>query len=159
MSFQSFIYFTKYIVNAKCQPSIHANTPHPSREEFDHLIHDVLEKKKRLRPHSHPNAAELLRLGSVWLINETAYTKGLDTHATRLHTYDAETIPDWSDMTLRVHYVPDRYHMAHEVDWAKYCRGLLVGGNVEVLIGDEKPHVPMKGLPDGTDGAVVYEVS
>ena len=62
-------------------------------------------------------------------------------------------------MTLRVHYVPDRYHMAHEVDWAKYCRGLLVGGNVEVAIGDEKPHVPMKALPDGTDGAVVYEVS
>ena len=133
--------------------------PHSPSKEFDHLIHDVLEKKKRLRPHSHPNAAELLRLGSVWLINETAYTKGLDTHASRLHVRDAETIPDWSDMTLRVHYVPDRYHMAHEVDWAKYCRGLLVGGNVEVAIGDEKPHVPMKALPDGTDGAVVYEVS
>lgn len=95
----------------------------------------------------------------MWLINETAYTKGEDTHAHRLQPKDADTVPDWTDMTLRVHYVPERHHMAHEVDWTKYCRGLLVGGNVEVKVGEEKPHVPMKGLPDGIDGAVVYEVS
>jgi len=138
---------------------VNCKTTTYKKKEFDHLILTVLEKKKRLRPHSHPNASELLSLGSVWLINETAYTRGLDTHATRLHPHDAEQVPDWSDMTLRVHYVPDRYHMAHEVDWAKYCRGLLVGGNVEVMVGDDKPHVPMKGLPDSNDGAVLYEVS
>ena len=138
---------------------VNCKTTTYKKKEFDHLILTVLEKKKRLRPHSHPNASELLSLGSVWLINETAYTRGLDTHVTRLHPHDAEQVPDWSDMTLRVHYVPDRYHMAHEVDWAKYCRGLLVGGNVEVMVGDDKPHVPMKGLPDSNDGAVLYEVS
>jgi hypothetical protein len=127
-------------------------------EEWSHIIKEIMEKKERIETDSRPPADQLLRLGAVWLINETAYTKGEDVHAHRLGEKDTDAIPDWKDMTIRVYYMPSRFHVAHEVDWAKYCRGLLIGGNVEVSIGDEKPHVPIKGLPDSKDGVIVYEV-
>ena len=127
-------------------------------EEWNYIIKEILEKKERIQNDSRPPADQLLRLGAVWSINETAYTKGEDLHAHRLGEKDAATIPNWNDMTIRIFYMPSRFHVAYEVDWAKYCRGLLVGGDVEVRIGDEKPSVPAKGLPDSKDGVIVYEV-
>ena len=57
-------------------------------------------------------------------------------------------------------YVPDRFFVANEVDWTKYCKGLLLdNGCTSALIGGKKAVVPMSGLPDGKDGAIVYEVS
>jgi hypothetical protein len=67
--------------------------------------------------------------------------------------------PDWKDMTLRVHYVPERFFVAYEVDWTKYCKGLLLDGCTSAYIGGVKQHVPMTGLPDKKDGVLVYEVS
>ena len=57
-------------------------------------------------------------------------------------------------------YVPDRFFVANEVDWTKYCKGLLLdNGCTSAIIGGKKAVVPMSGLPDGKDGAIVYEVS
>jgi len=108
---------------------------------------------------AYPSAPQLLHLGAVWLLNETSYTQKRDAHARRLGPQDGELCPDWNDMTLRVHYVPDRFHAAHQVDWTKYCRGLLVNNKVQARIGDEIPHVPvLEGMPDMKDGVIVYEV-
>eukprot|EP00567_Pseudictyota_dubia_P018111 CAMPEP_0197438514 /NCGR_PEP_ID=MMETSP1175-20131217/5492_1 /TAXON_ID=1003142 /ORGANISM="Triceratium dubium, Strain CCMP147" /LENGTH=584 /DNA_ID=CAMNT_0042968263 /DNA_START=87 /DNA_END=1841 /DNA_ORIENTATION=+ len=126
-------------------------------EEYRHVVKDILEKGTHIELDSHPPAEQLLDLGAVWLINETAYTKGEDTHAHRLSRRDEDTVPNWTDETLRVHYVPDRFHMAHEVDWTKYCRGLLIGETVRATIAGEKMHVPMTGLPDSKDGVIVYK--
>jgi hypothetical protein len=51
-----------------------------------------------------------------------------------------------------------------EVDWAKYCRGLLIGDNsVQIFVGgtllSAAEHVPVSGYPDKKDGVIVYEVS
>jgi len=127
-------------------------------EEYRHVVKDILEKGQHVEVDSHPPAEQLMDLGAVWLINETAYTKGEDTHAHRLSRKDEGTIPDWEDETLRVHYVPDRFHMAHEVDWTKYCKGLLIGETVQAYVAGGKPHVPMTGLPDSKDGVIVYKV-
>lgn len=75
----------------------------------------------------------------------------------------AHLIPDWKDYVLRVHYAPHRYHALEQVDWTKYCRGLLVGqGKVQVHIGGEMipahAHVPASLYPDSKDGVIVYEV-
>ena len=57
-------------------------------------------------------------------------------------------------------YVPDRFFVANEVDWTKYCKGLLLdNGCTSAIVGGKKAVVPMSGLPDGKDGAIVYEVS
>lgn len=128
-------------------------------EGWKNVARDILEKHIHIQPDTYPPANELLKLGAVWILNETAYAKGENTHAHRLKEEEASDIPDWENMTLRVHYVPDRFHAAHEVDWSKHCRGLLVGGSVQVEVGGEVPHVPMTGLPDYNDGVIVYEVS
>jgi hypothetical protein len=51
-----------------------------------------------------------------------------------------------------------------EVDWAKYCRGLLMRDHsVQIFIGGKLlsafEHVPASGYPDKKDGVIVYEVS
>lgn len=121
---------------------------------------DILEKRQHIATDSYPPAQQLLQLGAVWLCNETLYTKNHDAHAHRLSPDEEESVPDWKDMTLRVHYMPDRFHAAAQYDWTKYCRGLLVGNTVHAKIGEEVPHVPVPGgLPDTKDGVIVYEVS
>lgn len=126
-------------------------------ESYDFLVHNILEKKEHIEKDSYPPSSELLRLGAVWLLNEADWQKGRGAHAHRLGVQEELTIPNWKDMTLRVHYMPDRFHVAHEFDWTKYCRGLLIGGNVEVSIAGETPHVPVSGLPNAQDGVIVYE--
>lgn len=65
--------------------------------------------------------------------------------------------PEWKDMTLRVHYHPERFFVAHERDWGKYCRGLLLDGCTSAVVGGRKAHVPMTMLPDAKDGVIIYE--
>ena len=118
----------------------------------------ILEKHTRIQTDSYPSASELLSLGSVWLLNETLYSSGSSAHAKRLSIEDMEEVPVWNDMTLRVHYVPERFYAVHEVEWDKYCRGLLLDGSVGGVVAGKKIVVPVSGLPDGKDGALVYEV-
>ena len=127
-------------------------------EGWRHIAKDILEKGVHVEPDSYPSARELLELGAVWLLDEAAYAKGGSAHAKRLSPKDEMDTPTWEDMTLRVHYVPDRFHVAHEVEWTKYCKALLLDNNAAAVIGSEKAHVPMTGLPDKKDGAIVYEV-
>mmetsp|Transcript_15688 Transcript_15688/g.33969 ORF Transcript_15688/g.33969 Transcript_15688/m.33969 type:complete len:358 (-) Transcript_15688:1001-2074(-) len=127
-------------------------------EGWRHVAKDILEKGVHVETgNSYPSANELLQLGAVWLLNETAYAAGDHAHARRLSPKDEKDTPDWKDMTLRVHYVPDRFFVAHEVDWTKYCKGLLLDNCTLAIIGGKKAHVPMTGLPDGKDGVIVYE--
>ena len=129
-------------------------------EGWRHVIKDILEKGMHIETaDSFPKAAELLQLGAVWLVNETAYAAGDSAHARRLSPKDEYDTPDWKDMTLRVHYVPDRFFVAHEVDWSKYCKGLLLDNCTSAIIDGEKAHVPITGFPDEKDGVIVYEVS
>jgi len=123
------------------------------------IAKSILEQHVHIQPDSYPSALELLHLGSVWILNETAYASGSSAHAKRLSAKDVNEIPSWEDMTLRVHYVPDRFHSVHEVDWGKYCRGMLLDGSVSGDVGGKKVVVPMMGLPDKRDGVLVYEVS
>ena len=127
--------------------------------EWKRLIKEIMEKHKHIENDSHPPAKELLRLGAVWLINETEYAKGGNGHARLLKEKDESLKPNWENFTVRVHYMPDRFHMANEVDWSKYCKGLLLDGTIDVSIAGEKPHVPLSGLPDLKDGVIIYEVS
>ncbi|CAB9499275.1 expressed unknown protein [Seminavis robusta] len=116
-----------------------------------------------------PPASQLLKLGAVWLVNETSFLQHTDSkkhHHTKkkrlTHESDGERTPDWKDYVLRVHYAPSRYHAMEEVDWSKYCRGLLMGDqSVQVFLGDRLlpayEHVPTAGYPDQKDGVIVYE--
>jgi len=99
-----------------------------------------------------------LSYSPVWLLNETAYASGDSAHARRLSIKDAEDHPEWKDMTLRVHYMPDRFHVAHEFDWSKCSRGLLLNEST-VTIDGTKAIVPFGLMPDSKDGVIVYEVS
>mmetsp|Transcript_38927 Transcript_38927/g.81429 ORF Transcript_38927/g.81429 Transcript_38927/m.81429 type:complete len:601 (+) Transcript_38927:212-2014(+) len=127
-------------------------------EEWRHVAKAILEKGVHVEPDSYPSAAELLKLGAVWLLNETAYAAGDHAHARRLSPKDENDTPEWKDMTLRVHVHPDRFFVAHEVDWGKYCKGLLLdGGGTSAVIGGRKAHVPVTGMPDKKDGVIVYE--
>lgn len=129
-------------------------------EGWRHVVKDILEKHVHVETaDSYPKAGELLQLGAVWLVNETAYAAGDSAHARRLSPKDENDTPDWKDMTLRVHYVPDRFFVAHEFDWTKYCKGLLLDNCTSAIINGRKAHVPMTGLPDEKDGVIVYEVS
>ena len=128
-------------------------------EGWRHAVKDILEKGLHVENETYPSAAELLKLGAVWLLNETDYCTDHNAHAKRLCQSDEMETPDWKDMTLRVHYVPERFFVAYEVDWTKYCKGLLLDGCTSAYIGGLKQHVPMSGLPDKKDGALVYEVS
>lgn len=128
-------------------------------EGWRHVAKDILEKGIHVETSdSYPSAEELLKLGAVWILNETAYAAGQDAHARRLSPKDENITPDWKDMTLRVHYVPDRFFVAHEVDWTRYCKGLLLDNCTSAVIAGKKAHVPVTGLPDGKDGVIVYEV-
>lgn len=122
------------------------------------IAKSILEQHVHIQPDSYPSAAELLQLGSVWILNETLYSSGSSAHAKRLTLGDVDEVPAWNDMTLRVHYVPDRFHAVHEVDWGKHCRGMLLDGSVGGAVGGVKVVVPMTGLPDKIDGVLVYEV-
>jgi 23S rRNA-/tRNA-specific pseudouridylate synthase len=127
-------------------------------EGWRRIVKSIMEKKEHVQVDSHPSASLLLRLGAVWLLNETAWAKGEGSHAQRLTPKDEKRVPDWKDMTLRVYYAPDRFFVADTVDWAKPCRGLLIGPTTIVKIGDETPHVSVaEGLPDVKDGVIVYE--
>lgn len=128
-------------------------------EERSLVAKDILEQHIHVdTADTFPSATELLELGAVWLLNETAYAKGENSHARRLALKDETDTPDWKDMTLRVHYNPDRFFVAHEVDWSKYCRGLLLdNGCTSAIIGGKKSVVPMTMLPDAKDGVIVYE--
>lgn len=129
-------------------------------EGWRYVVKDILEKHVHVETaDSYPKAGELLQLGAVWLVNETAYAAGDSAHARRLSPKDENDTPDWKDMTLRVHYVPDRFFVAHEFDWTKYCKGLLLDNCTSAIINGKKAHVPMTGLPDEKDGVIVYEVS
>ena len=130
-------------------------------EGWKSVAKEILEKHIHVEtPDAFPSALQLLQLGSVWILNETAYAAGDNYHAQRLKPSDETNTPDWKDMTLRVHYVPDRFFVAHEVDWTRYCKGLLLdNGCTSATIGGVKAVVPMMGLPDGKDGVIVYEVS
>ena len=129
-------------------------------EGWKSVAKEILEKHIHVEtPDAFPSASQLLQLGSVWILNETAYAAGDNYHAQRLKPSDETNTPDWKDMTLRVHYVPDRFFVAHEVDWTRYCKGLLLdNGCTSATIGGVKAVVPMMGLPDGKDGVIVYEV-
>lgn len=128
-------------------------------EGWRRVIKDIMENKEHIEKDTHPSASLLLRLGSVWLLNETAWQKGKGSHAHRLKPEEENTIPDWENFSLRVHYVPDRFFVAETVDWTKPCRGLLIGPTTVVKIGDETPHISVTdGLPDAKDGVIVYEV-
>jgi len=126
-------------------------------EEWRHVAKAILEKGVHVEPDSYPSAAELLKLGAVWLLNETAYAAGDHAHARRLSPKDENDTPDWKDMTLRVHVHPDRFFVAHEVDWTKYCKGLLLDNCTSAVVGGKKAHVPVMGFPDKKDGVIVYE--
>lgn len=126
-------------------------------EEWRHVAKAILERGVHVEGDSFPSAAELLKLGAVWLLNETAYAAGDHAHARRLSPKDEMDTPDWKDMTLRVHVHPDRFFVAHEVDWGKYCKGLLLDGATSAVIGGKKAHVPITGMPDKKDGVIVYE--
>ena len=128
-------------------------------EGWRHAVKDIMEKGMHVENETYPSANELLKLGSVWLCNEAAYCTGHNAHARRLSESDEMDTPDWKDMTLRVHYAPERFFVAYEVDWTKYCKGLLLDGCTSAHIGGVKQHVPMTGLPDKKDGVLVYEVS
>jgi len=126
-------------------------------EGWRHAVKDILEKGVHVENETYPSANELLKLGSVWLVNETGYCTDHNAKARRLSESDEMDTPDWKDMTLRVHYVPERFFVAYEIDWSKYCKGLLLDGCTSAYIGGVKQHVPMTGLPDKKDGALVYE--
>mmetsp|Transcript_9466 Transcript_9466/g.13926 ORF Transcript_9466/g.13926 Transcript_9466/m.13926 type:complete len:534 (-) Transcript_9466:194-1795(-) len=127
-------------------------------EGWRHVAKIILEKGEHIEHDSYPNSKTLLKLGSVWLLNETSYTgDSHNAHAKRLSPEEEIMTPDWSDMTLRIHFAPERFHAGYDVDWSKYCRGLLVGARVDAFISGEAPHVPVAGLPDEKDGAIVYE--
>jgi len=126
-------------------------------EEWDQLIHQILERKQTVEKDAYPSATGLLELGAVWLLNETLYMSGGGAAAQRLSTKSADLVPDWKDFTLRVHAVPQRYFVAHEYDWTKYCRGRLIGGTIAVSIDGVSPPVPFSGMPDSKDGVIVYD--
>ena len=129
-------------------------------EGWRHVVKDILENHKHVETaDSYPKAGELLQLGAVWLVNETAYAAGDSAHARRLSTKDENDIPDWKDMTLRVHYAPERFFVAHEYDWSRYCKGLLLDNCTSAIIDGKKAHVPSTGFPNEKDGVIVYEVS
>mmetsp|Transcript_17464 Transcript_17464/g.37726 ORF Transcript_17464/g.37726 Transcript_17464/m.37726 type:complete len:620 (+) Transcript_17464:181-2040(+) len=125
--------------------------------EWRHVARAILEQGVHVEPDSYPSAEQLLSLGAVWILNETAYAAGENAHARRLSPKDEGDTPEWKDMTLRVHVHPDRFFVAGEVDWTKYCRGLLLEGGTSAVIGGRKAHVPVTGLPDKKDGVIVYE--
>ena len=128
-------------------------------ESWRNIAKDILQKHSSVTADSFPSADKLLELGAVWLLDETRYCHGEDPHAHRIVTKNSLQEPDWSNKTLRVYLAPERFFAAYEVDWTKYCRGLLIGGAVTVN-GVERPHpVPVDGLPDEKDGVICYEVS
>lgn len=126
-----------------------------------------------------PPADQLLELGAVWLVNETSYlqhqhqqlTTKNQNHNHHPHTKkkrltssqdDGNRQPDWADYVLRIHYAPNRFHAMAEVDWGKYCRGLLLGDqSVQIFLKGKSiaacEHVPLSGYPDKKDGVIVYE--
>jgi len=126
-------------------------------EEWRYVAKAILETGIHVETDSYPSAAELLKLGAVWILNETAYASGDHAHARRLSPKDEMDTPDWKDMTLRVHVHPDRFFVAHEVDWGKYCKGLLLDNCTSATIRGKKAHVPVMGFPDKKDGVIVYE--
>lgn len=128
-------------------------------EGWKSVVKHILEEGEHIEQDSYPPAKQLLKLGSVWMLNETEYVGNAhNAHAKRLCEKDESLVPNWKDMTLRVHFAPDRFHAAHEVDWSKYCRGLLLGGHsVQSSIAGRVPQVPFSGFPDEKDGAIVYE--
>jgi len=118
-----------------------------------------------------PPADQLLELGAVWLVNETSFLSQVGKKKKHPHTKkkrlskkeDGDRQPDWNDYVLRVHYAPNRFHAMEEVDWSKYCRGLLLGDDsVQVILKGKQlaahEHVPLSGYPDKKDGVIVYEV-
>jgi len=129
-------------------------------EGWKYVAKEILEKHVHVETKdAYPSAAELLSLGSVWILNESEYAKGNNYHAHRLKSSDeGNTGIDWTNMSLRVHYVPDRFFVVNEYDWSKYCKGLLLDNCTSATIGGKKAVVPMMGLPDGKDGVLVYEV-
>lgn len=128
-------------------------------ESWRNIAKEILQKHSTVSADSFPSAEKLLELGAVWLLDETRYCHGEDAHAHRILINNSSGVPDWNNKTLRVYLAPERFFAAYEVDWTKYCRGLLIGGAVTVN-GVERPHpVPVDGLPDGKDGVIVYEVS
>ncbi|KAL9179140.1 hypothetical protein ACHAXT_000182 [Thalassiosira profunda] len=127
-------------------------------EGWQRMAKEILEKKVRVDTADHyPSAARLLELGAVWLLDETAYAKGDGAHARRLAPKDVDLCPEWADMTLRVHYVPERFFASLEVNWGKYCKGLILGDGASAVVGGRKATVPARGLPDSKDGVIVYE--
>jgi hypothetical protein len=127
-------------------------------EVWTRVAKEILERKAAVEKDSYLSAEQLLSLGAVWLVNETAYASGQGADAHRLSAQDATSVPDWENFSLRVHFLPERFHVASTVDWSKPCRGLLIDNQVNVRIGDAVPHVPVAlGLPDALDGVIVYE--
>jgi hypothetical protein len=121
----------------------------------------ILEEKKHFPTDAFPPAAQLLELGSVWLLNEERYCQGQGAHAQRLHLTDEPHCPDWTNFTLRIYTRPERHYAADWVDWGKCCKGLLLNSEISVTIAGVKPHIPIvEGgvLPDDKDGVIVYEV-
>jgi hypothetical protein len=128
---------------------------------WKNVARDILEKKEHVQVDSYPPVNALLELGAVWLLNETMYisSKSHDAHAHRLAAKDYDRVPNWADMTLRVHYAPDRFFICEDYDWGKYCKGLLLDGSIQLSVGEAKPHVNFtEGLPDKKDGVIIYEV-
>eukprot|EP00957_Ditylum_brightwellii_P077622 5898900-Ditylum_brightwellii.AAC.1 len=80
-------------------------------EGWRHVAKIILEKGEHIEHDSYPNSKTLLKLGSVWLLNETSYTgDSHNAHAKRLSPEEEIMTPDWSDMTLRIHFAPERFH-------------------------------------------------
>ena len=142
-------------------------------EKWKRTARTILENKKHFAIDTFPSASQLLELGAVWLLHEELYCQGHGAHAHRImrhnnnnnnnsETDDAAQCPDWNNYTLRVHTSPERHYAADLVDWGKYSKGLLLNNEITVTIAGVKPHVPIVSegaLPDGKDGAIVYQVS
>ena len=149
----------KHILEAKAKQSEDQTDDEILRVDLDHWNQGAF-----------PPANQLLGLGAVWLVNETSFLqqagkkKHPHTKKKRLTSEaDGSQQPDWNDFVLRVHYAPNRYHAMEEVDWGKYCRGLLLGDHsVQVFLKGHllaaHEHVPLTGYPDHKDGVIVYEV-
>ena len=152
------------------------NKSQPKSNESSDDLEEVTEKEVLKVDMDHwdqgafPPAGRLLELGAVWLVNETSYLnqvkqqKHPHTKKKRLTSEeDGKRQPNWNDYVLRVHYAPDRFHAMDEVEWGKYCRGLLLGDKSVQVFLNGKPlppseHVPLSGYPDKKDGVIVYEV-
>ena len=171
----------KHILEAKAAKKKQTEAPTKNGDAVEVAVDDEILRVDldHWNQGAFPPAKQLLELGAVWLVNETSFLQqsaevaNKDNHKKKKHAHtkkkrltsedDGNQQPDWKDYVLRVHYAPNRYHAMEEVDWGKYCRGLLLGDySVQVFLKGRMlaahEHVPLSGYPNQKDGVIVYEV-